>query len=97
MNIVNVTISLEVLLEKGFEPSSMDAEGFFRKFDEKSTVFLINRLPEIYKKIIHMKYVQNFSLREISGAVGASKGTIAVQAYRGLEKLRTLYNSTNKS
>ena len=77
--------------------SSMDAEGFFRKFDEKSTVFLINRLPEIYKKIIHMKYVQNFSLREISGAVGASKGTIAVQAYRGLEKLRTLYNSTNKS
>ena len=32
------TISLEVLLEKGFEPSSMDAEGFFRKFDEKSTV-----------------------------------------------------------
>lgn len=86
------TISLEVLLEKGFEPSIDDSKRFINKLDGKAIIFLIQRLPEKYQKIMHMRYVQLLSIKEISLITGQSKNTIAVQVHRGLEKLRLLYN-----
>jgi len=36
--------------------------------------------------------VRDLSLQEISLITGRSKNSIAVQAHRGLEKLRVIYN-----
>jgi len=41
---------------------------------------------------MQMKYVQNLSLTEMSLLTGQTKNTIAVQAHRGLEKLKDLYD-----
>lgn len=88
------TVSLDVLLEKGFDPGIDDSTRLLDVFDGKAALRLIARLPEKYKQVMRMKYVQFLSIKEISILTGRSKNTIAVQAHRGLAKLRLLYNAS---
>ncbi len=83
--------SLDILLEKGFEPSTGDFARVFDIIDGKAAALLIQRLPEKYKLIMHMRYLQDFSLEEMAVITGQSKNAMAVQTHRGLEKLKLLY------
>ena len=85
------TISLDILLEKGFEPSVTESEHIFNILDGKAAILLIQHLPETYKKIIRMRYIQDLILQEISTLTGQSKNAVAVQIHRGLEILKLLY------
>ncbi len=85
------TTSLEVLQEKGFEPNAEDNNRLFDILDGKKALLLIKRIPLKYQKIIHMRYVKDMSLEEISMNTGTSKNNIAVQIHRGIEKLKVLY------
>ena len=86
------TISLDGLIEEGFEPSIDHTERLFNFLDGKKAILLIKRLALIYQKVMHMRYVQDLSLKEISSITGQSKNTIAVQTHRGLGELKSLYN-----
>ncbi|MDD5152842.1 MAG: RNA polymerase sigma factor [Candidatus Pacebacteria bacterium] len=90
------TVSLDTLIEKGFEPREIIPEVTFDVFDTKVVLFLINHLPDSYKKVIHMRYIQDLSIKEISLITGQSKNTVAVQLHRGLRKLKILYNNKEK-
>ncbi len=83
--------SLELLLEKGFEPSDQDSNRLLDILDGKKALLLIQRLPLTYQKVMRMKYVQDLSLEEMSLVTGKSKNSLAVQIHRGLEKLKLLY------
>ncbi len=85
------TTSLDVLLEKGLEPGVDDSERLFNILDGKAALLLIQRLPERYRKVMRMRYVQDLSLSEMSLITGQSKNTMAVQVHRGLVKLKLLY------
>lgn len=85
-------LSLDNLLESGFNVSTGNNEKMVDILDGKTALILIARLPEKYQKVMRMKYVQNLSLEEMSQVTGQTKNSIAVQAYRGLEKLKILYN-----
>ena len=85
------TTSLDVLLEKGFKPSAGDSGRLLDVLDGKAALLLIQHLPEKYQKVMRMRYLQDLSLKEMSLITGQSKNTIAVQAHRGLEKLKLLY------
>lgn len=86
------TSSLDVLLEKGLEPSTGHSGHLFNLLDGKAALLLIQRLPLIYQKVMRMRYMQDLSLKEMSLITGQSKNAIAVQIHRGLEKLKLLYN-----
>jgi RNA polymerase sigma-70 factor (ECF subfamily) len=88
------TTSLDVLLEKGFEPSTDEIdeqEHSFNILEGKNAFFLIKKLPKTYQKVMRMRYVQDLSLKEISLVTGQSKNSVAVQIHRGLVKLRVSY------
>lgn len=87
------TTSLDSLIEKGFEPKDENPKQLFNILDGKAALLLIQRLPIAYQKVMRMRYVQDLSLKEISLITGQSRNTIAVQAHRGLEKLKLLYNA----
>jgi RNA polymerase sigma-70 factor (ECF subfamily) len=87
-------ISLDILLEKGFEPGIVRNEHFISALDEKVVILLIKDLSDKYRAIMRMRYVQELSLKEISLITGQSKNTVAVQVHRGLKKLRSLYESS---
>lgn len=88
----NKTTSLDVLIEKGYEPKVDHTERLLNVLDGKAALLLIQRLPERYRKVLRMRYVQDLSLKEMSLITGQSKNTMAVQVHRGLEKLKLLYN-----
>ena len=85
------TVSLDILMEKGVEPPIGHPAHNFNVLDGKAALLLIMKLPEKYRKVIRMRYVQDLSLKEMSLITGQSKNTIAVQMHRGLEKLKLLY------
>lgn len=84
-------VSLETMVEKGFEPGTDESERLFNSIDGKAAALLIQRLPLAYRKIIHMRYMKDLSLSEISVLTGLTKNTVAVQVHRGIEKLKGLY------
>ncbi len=87
------TTSLDDIIEKGFEGPSIDhSESLSNNLDGKAVLLLIQRLPQKYKEVIRMRYVQDLSLKEMSLLTGQSKNTMAVQVHRGLEKLKLLYD-----
>jgi RNA polymerase sigma-70 factor (ECF subfamily) len=85
------TTSLDILLEKGFEPSADDTARNIDMLDGKQIIELIAGLPLLYRKVMRMKYVQDLSINEISLITGQTRNTVAVQTHRGLEKLKMLY------
>ncbi|MEX0931156.1 MAG: hypothetical protein WDZ88_00230 [Candidatus Paceibacterota bacterium] len=50
--------SLDVLLEKGFEIGFEDSENMINILDGKKVILLIPLLPEKYRVIMRMRYVQ---------------------------------------
>jgi len=91
------TTSLDILIEKGFEPSTDDFISLFNILDGKVAILLIAQLPKPYRKVIHMRYVQDLSLKEISILTGQSKNTVAVKIHRGLSKLKILYKPNREN
>ena len=86
------TISLDFIVEKGFEPiEKNDFKRLYNVLDGKKALLLIARLPKKYQKVMRMRYVQDLSLKEMSLVTGESKNSMAVQAHRGLEILKSLY------
>ena len=87
------TLSLDAILEKGFEPAADTSENLMDALDGKAAMQLIQRLSPTYQNVIRMRYVQGLSLKEISLITGKSKNTMAVQVHRGLAKLKQLYTN----
>jgi len=85
------SVSLDAILEKGFEPSVGDSAQMLHALDGKAALLLIARLPLTYQKVMRMRYIQDLSLKEMSLITGQTKNTLAVQVHRGLEKLKLLY------
>ncbi len=89
----NKSTSLDVLIERGFEPSTDESIRLFDILDGKMIMILIKKLPGIYREVIRMRYLQELSITEIATITGQSRNTVAVQSYRGLEKLKLLYEA----
>ncbi len=85
------TLSLDNLLEKGFEIESPEPEKTPNFTSEKNVLLLVAKLPEKYRNIINMRYIKDLSLDEISIVTNQSKKTVSVQIFRGIEKLKIMY------
>lgn len=87
------TSSLDDLVDKGFEPSleTGEFEHISNILDGKATVLLIQKLPDRYRKVLTMRYVDNMSIEEMAAKIGQSKNTVAVQIHRGLVKLKEVF------
>jgi RNA polymerase sigma-70 factor, ECF subfamily len=88
------TMSLDKMTENGFEVQTSDdeEERTINKIDGSALVLLLKLLPEIYQKVIRMRYIQDLSITEISILTGISKNAIGVQIHRGLIKLKILHD-----
>lgn len=85
-------ISLDVLIEKGFDINTEDSKKLFDILDGKVAFLLIEKLPIKYRKIMNMRYIQDLTIKEMSIVTGQTNNAMTVQLHRGLEKLKILYN-----
>jgi RNA polymerase sigma-70 factor (ECF subfamily) len=49
---------------------------------------LVDRLPEAQFRVIHMRFVEQKSIREIAGELGRSEGAVKQLQFRAIENLR---------
>lgn len=86
-------VSLDFLLEKGFEPRARESpDRVVSVIDSKEVLVLIQQLSVKYQKVIRMRYIQDLSFKEISLITGQTQNAIAVQIHRGFAKLKALYD-----
>lgn len=84
-------VSLDNMIENGFEPKNKEEGNYMNIFDGKIAMNLIALLPAKYGKVMRMRFVQDLTLSEMSLLTGQSKNTVAVQIHRGTEMLKQLY------
>ena len=84
-------VSLDVLADDGFTPSIDNSEELFNTIDGEKIVLLIKKLPEIHREILHMRYILDLSLKEMSVITGQTESTLSVRVHRGIQKLKLLY------
>lgn len=90
------TVSLDTLMERGLESDIASPAVATEISEEKLALTLIANLPEKYRKIMKMRYVKDFSIKEISKISGQSENNISVQLHRGHCKLKSLIEEKNK-
>lgn len=91
----NKSLSLDVLLEKGYEPDYDERERTINIIDGREVIMLIPSIPKKYQVILQLRYMQSLSLKEIAQITNQSPNTVAVQAHRGLHKLKALYDKAH--
>lgn len=64
------------------------------KLDDEFTLgrirTLISEMPDAYRAALTMRYIDDFSVKEIAGALGISENTAAVRVHRALAHLKKL-------
>ena len=93
------TRSLEAMLEVGEEtdietlmPSdeSNTLEAAIERFEGSRALKTLKQLPDLYREVLALRYVEGLGLKEIAEIVGESENAVSVRLHRGLKKLRTL-------
>ncbi|TAN34018.1 RNA polymerase sigma factor [Patescibacteria group bacterium] len=84
-------LSLEDMSEnKGAQPAAKENIAIDLEKKEEITALknALNKLPELYKQILTMRYLDELSVAEIAKATGKKSGAIYVSIYRGIKALR---------
>ena len=56
----------------------------------------LQKLPDLYREVIAMRYVDDLSLKEIAVLIEESENVVSVRLHRGLRKLRELLDEESK-
>ncbi len=84
-------VSLDVLMESGYEPASDDHSSLIDFLDGKTACSLVDRLVLKYRIAIKMRFMEHLTLAEMSKRTGETRNAMAVHVHRGLEKLKVMY------
>lgn len=70
-------------------------ESAVTRFDGKLALEKLAELPENYKEVLLMRYVEGYTLKEIADEVGETENAVSVRIHRGLKKLKDLLGETH--
>lgn len=65
-------------------------EAALDRFESARAVEAILKLPDLYREVFMLRYVDNLTVSEIAGLIGESENVVSVRIHRGLKKLRTI-------
>lgn len=65
-------------------------EAAMDRYDGTRAVEAIRKLPDLYREVIAMRYVDSLTIPEIAALIKESENVVSVRLHRGLKKLRTL-------
>lgn len=91
--------SLEAMLE-GTEETDVEVllpadesntlEAAIDRFEGKRALQALEKLPDLYKEVLVLRYIEGLSPQEIAECVGESENAVSVRIHRGLKKLKVL-------
>ena len=65
-------------------------ESAIDRFDGSRALEALKQLPDAYREVLVMRYVDGLSPKEIAHAIGESENAVSVRVHRGLKKLKDL-------
>ncbi len=80
--------SLDGLLEEGFDISVPEGITLEEKMDAEKIKGFFRELPEKYRDIFWLRFVEEWSVKDIAEAFSLSENVTSVRIYRGLKLLR---------
>ena len=84
----------ENAIEGGLLRDSVDAlEEAMIRFDSKRAMEALSELPEHYRSVLVLRYVDGLSPSEIAECIDDSENTVSVRIHRALHKLRSILES----
>ena len=65
-------------------------ESAIERFDGARALAFLQELPDTYREVLLLRYVDGLSPSEISKQIGERENAVSVRLHRGLKKLKTL-------
>jgi RNA polymerase sigma-70 factor, ECF subfamily len=87
-------ISLDELQEQGFDPGLDETERTQRQIDSRAILAVVEQLDQKYRDVVLMRFIDEFSPKEIAEILGEKENAVSVRIHRGLAQLRKLINTT---
>ena len=95
--------SLDALFEKdGVDEGSFDdltsntVESLAATLDGKQVFALVEELPDVYREVIILRFVDELGPKEISNLIEESENVVSVRLHRALRQLRLLVEQKEK-
>jgi len=85
-------VSLETLQETGFDAPVNDHKKTIFNVEVDTVLAQVNKLDDKYKEVILMRYVKDYSPKEIASILGESENAVSVRINRGLKKVQEMLN-----
>ena len=86
------SVSLDDMIEGGYEPVSHDEQSMETALLFKETLKRIGELGEKYREPLLLRYVDQLPVQEIALLLGETENTVSVRIHRGLDQLKSLMN-----
>ncbi|MDP3996242.1 MAG: RNA polymerase sigma factor [bacterium] len=83
-------VSLEVLTDEGFQAADGPSLSPEDKFLYREAIQAVESLPEDYRTVLLMRYVDDLPVKDIADALSESENSVSVRIHRGLKKLKSL-------
>lgn len=85
--------SLDFLTEQGFDiETENENELHENAFEGKLAMEAVHKLDESYRDVLLMRYVDDFSIKEIAKILNEKENNISVRIHRAMEKLKSILN-----
>lgn len=65
-------------------------EAAMERFDAKRALVQLQKLPDLYRVALTLRYIDGLSPKEIAAVLEESENVVSVRIHRGLKKLRDL-------
>ena len=89
--------SLDTLQETGFDAPAQDHVKIVFNVELDTILAKINTLDQKYKEVIMMRYIKDYSPKEIAKILGESENAVSVRINRGLKKVQDLIHISHKA
>jgi RNA polymerase sigma-70 factor (ECF subfamily) len=75
--------------ERGARQPDPVVEPSLERVDEQARLFgMVARLPDDQRRVVHLRFVEQKSIREIAAELGRSEGAVKQLQFRAIESLR---------
>ncbi len=89
-------ISLDKLMEDGFDVSTGEEKRVYDIFDGKEALRLLDRIDVKYREVIIMRYMEGLLPKEIALILNETENSVSVRINRGLKKARKFLNGNGE-
>ena len=90
-------VSLDQLLELGFEPSVDTWHQTYSRLDAERPLKKLRAMHEPYRRALHARFILGMTPVEIASMTGETSNAVSVRIFRGLGHLRGMLQDTPRA